>query len=87
MGWYFVLLMANLAGSSCFLWAAWDRDNRWNVALCLVLALNCVRLVGRLAEGYAGQTWLAPVNATAYFPLTLMLFGTLSLWLFCKQLL
>jgi hypothetical protein len=85
VGIYFVLLMAHLAGSLCFLWAAWAIPNRWNLAVSMMFALNGLRLVGRLAADYGGQAWLAPVNSLVYFPITLCLFGTLSLWLFFRQ--
>jgi hypothetical protein len=37
--------------------------------------------VGRLAEGYLGLAWLGPFNNAAYFPVVLISFGTLGVWL------
>lgn len=36
---------------------------------------------GRLAEAFLGQTWLSGLNYAAYFPIVLLSFGTLAVWL------
>ena len=80
-GWYFLLLFAHLLASLFFFAATWDRTNRWNQAVAFAFSLNSVRIVGRLLEGYAGQKWLEPFNTHLYYPLHLIIFGMVALWL------
>lgn len=42
---------------------------------------SALESVGRLAEGYLGQAWLDGFNRAAYFPVILISFGTLAVWL------
>jgi hypothetical protein len=80
-GFYFVLRMGLFLGCLCFAIAAWDARQRWNQLVAIAFAANAVRVAGRLAEGYLGQAWLEPVNNAVYFPLTVLIYGTLAAWL------
>jgi hypothetical protein len=80
-GYFFVLRVGLCLGSLCFAIATWERRQRWNQIVAIAFAANALRLGGRLAEGYMGQSWLAPVNETIYFPATLLIYGTLAVWL------
>jgi hypothetical protein len=42
---------------------------------------SALESVGRLAECYLGQAWLDGFNRAAYFPVVLISFGTLAVWL------
>jgi hypothetical protein len=77
---YFVLLAGHLLASACFAIATWD-DDRWNRIVAIAFILNAVRLASRVAEGYLGQRWLDPVNDAVYFPAVVLIFGTLTAWL------
>jgi len=78
---YFALLGAHLLASVCFAIALWDREDKWNRIVALGFALTGVECVGRIAEGYRGQTWLDGPNHAAYFPVVLLNLGTLAVWL------
>jgi hypothetical protein len=78
---YYALLGAHLLSSLCFAIAAWDRDSHWNRALTLGFAATALECTSRLAEGYLGQTWLDGLNHAAYFPIVLLNFGILAVWL------
>jgi hypothetical protein len=80
-GFYFVLRVGLFLGSLCFAIAAWDTRQRWNQFVAIAFAANAVRIGGRLAEGYMGRAQLAPVNKAIYFPATLLIYGTLAVWL------
>ena len=58
-----------------------SRRERWNQFIAVVFAANAVRSAGRLAEGFMGQAWLAPVNDAIYFPATVLINGSLAVWL------
>lgn len=77
---YFVLLTGHLLASLCFAAATWEAD-RWNRIVAVAFIANALRLVGRIAEGYLGQSWLDPVNNAVYFPAVVLIFGTLTAWL------
>jgi SNF family Na+-dependent transporter len=77
---YFVLLAGHFLASACFAIARWD-DDRWNRIVATALIANAVRLAGRIAEGYLGQSWLDTVNNAVYFPAVALIFGTLTVWL------
>ena len=77
---YFVLLAGHLLASTCFAIATWDGD-RWNRIVAVAFIANAVRLAGRIAEGYLGQSWLDAVNNAVYFPAVAIIFGTLTVWL------
>jgi hypothetical protein len=78
---YYALLGAHLLSSLCFVFATWDRQSFWNRAVCLGFAATTLECASRLLEGYLGQTWLDGVNHVAYFPIVLLNFGTLAVWL------
>lgn len=80
-GFYFVLRMGLFLGSACFAMATWDKRERWHQIVAAAFAANAVRLAGRLAEGYMGQAWLAPVNGAVYFPASILIYGTVAAWL------
>jgi hypothetical protein len=80
-GFYFVLRMGLFLGSLCFAISTWDKQRRWNQLVAFAFAANAARVGGRLAEGYMGQAWLAPVNGAIYFPASLLIYGTLAVWL------
>lgn len=78
---YYALLGAHLLSSLCFAIATWDRDNFWDCAVAVGFAATTVECASRLAEGYLGQTWLNRLNYAVYFPIVLLNFGTLAVWL------
>ena len=80
-GYYFIIRIGLLLGCLCFAISTWDRRQRWNQFIAMVFAANAARSAGRLAEGFMGQAWLAPVNDAIYFPATILIYGSLALWL------
>jgi hypothetical protein len=80
-GYYFIIRIGLLLGCLCFAVATWDRRQRWNQFIAIVFAANATRAAGRLAEGFMGQTWLAPLNDAIYFPATFLIYGSLAVWL------
>ena len=78
---YFALLGAHLLSSACFAIATWDREDKWNRIVALGFVLTAIECAGRIAEGYLGQTWLSGANYALYFPIVLLSFGTLAIWL------
>jgi hypothetical protein len=80
-GYYFIIRVGLLLGCLCFAIATWDRRRRWNQFIAIVFAANAARSAGRLAEGFMGQAWLAPLNDAIYFPATVLIYGSLAVWL------
>jgi len=80
-GYYFIIRIGLFLGCLCFAVATWDRRQRWNQFIALVFAVNAARSAGRLAEGFMGQAWLAPVNDAIYFPATVLIYGSVAVWL------
>jgi hypothetical protein len=80
-GYYFIIRIGLLLGCLCFTIATWDRRRRWNQFIAIVFAANATRAAGRLVEGFMGQTWLAPLNDAIYFPATVLIYGSLAVWL------
>jgi hypothetical protein len=80
-GYYFVLRMGLFLGCLCFAVATWDTSKRWNQIVAIAFAANAARVGGRIAEGFLGQAWLAPVNDAVYFPASVLIYGTLAVWL------
>ena len=78
---YYALLGAHLLSSLCFALTTWDRESFWDRAVALGFAATTVECTSRLLEGYLGQTWLDGVNHVAYFPIVLLNFATLAVWL------
>jgi hypothetical protein len=81
VGYYFVLRMGLFLGCLCFAVAAWDTSKRWNQIVAMAFAANAARVGGRIAEGFMGQAWLAPVNDAVYFPASVLIYSTLAVWL------
>src|ERR1700757_964622 len=80
-GYYFIIRIGLLLGCLCFAIATWDRRRRWNQIIAVVFAVNAARSAGRLAEGFMGQAWLAHLNDAIYFPATVLIYGSLAVWL------
>jgi hypothetical protein len=80
-GYYFIIRIGLLLGCLCFAIATWDRRQRWNQFIAVVFAVNAARSAGRLAEGFMGHAWLAPLNDAIYFPATVLIYGSLAVWL------
>jgi len=78
---YFALLGAHLLSSLCFALATWNRKSFWDRIVAAGFAASTVECASRLAEAYLGQTWLTGLNYAAYFPIVLLNFGTLAVWL------
>jgi hypothetical protein len=78
---YFGLLGVHLLSSGCFAIARWDREDKWNRIVALGFVLTAVECASRIAESYLGQTWLSGANYAAYFPIVLLNFGSLAIWL------
>jgi hypothetical protein len=79
-GWYFVIMIAYLLASVAFAVATWRGVGRWSWLAPGAFALNALRLVGRLASTFAGQTWLDALNGAAYYPVVLVVNGALFAW-------
>jgi hypothetical protein len=77
---YFALLGVHLLASVCFALATWDK-RKWDRLAAAGFAASALETVGRLAEGYLGQAWLDGFNHATYFPVVLLSFGTLAVWL------
>jgi hypothetical protein len=80
-GYYFIIRIGLLLACLFFAIATWDRRQRWNQFIAIVFAANAARSAGRLAEGFMGQAWLAPLNDAIYFPATVLIYGSLAVWL------
>jgi hypothetical protein len=80
-GYYFVLRIGLFLGCLCFAIATWEKRERWNQFVAIVFAANALRAFGRVAEGFMGQSWLAQVNDAIYFPATVLIYGSLAVWL------
>lgn len=78
---YFALLGAHLLSSGCFAIATWDREDIWNQIAAMGFVLTVIECSARITQGYLGQTWLSGANYAAYFPIVLLNFGTLAIWL------
>ena len=85
-GYYFVLRMGLFLGSLCFAAATWDKRQRWNQIVAIAFAANAARIAGRIAADYTGQAWLEPVNNAIYFPATVLIYGTVTAWLWRQAL-
>ena len=80
-GYYFIIRIGLFLGCLCFAIATWDRRHRWNQFIAIVFAANAARAAGRLAEDFMGQAWLAPINDAIYFPASVLIYGSLAVWL------
>lgn len=78
---YFALLGADMLASISFAVATWDTDDRWNRIVAVGFAANALECASRLASDYFGQTWLGAANYVAYFPIVILAYGSLSVWL------
>ena len=78
---YYALLAAHLLSTLCFAIATWDRKSFWDRAVAIGFAATAVECTARLAEGYLGQMWLSGLNGAAYFPVVVLNFGTMAVWL------
>lgn len=79
-GVYFPLMLTQLTGS-LFLFAATFPAARADAFLRLAMAINALRLIGRLSSTYGGVTWLSAFNDRLYFPCVLIVFGALIAYL------
>jgi hypothetical protein len=80
-GYYFIIRIGLFLGCLCFAVATWNSRQRCNQFIAIVFAANAARSAGRLAEGFMGQAWLAPINDAVYFPATVLIYGSLAVWL------
>jgi len=80
-GFYFLIRIGLLLGSIFFAVATWEKRQRWDQVVAIAFAANALRIAGRLAEGFLGQSWLAPVNDAIYFPASTLIYGMLAVWL------
>jgi hypothetical protein len=78
---YFALLGVHLLSSVCFAIATWNSDDKWGRVVAVGFVASALEGTGRLAEAFLGQTWLSGLNYAAYFPIVLLSFGTLAVWL------
>jgi hypothetical protein len=78
---YFALLAVHMLSSICFAIAVWDRNERWSLAAALGFAAAAMTGIGRLLEGYLGQSWMDGLNHAVYIPVVVVNFGTLGAWL------
>jgi len=78
---YFGLLGAHLLSTGCFAIATWDGEGKWNRIVALGFAATAIGCAGRIVEGYLGQAWLSGPNHAVYFPIVVLNFGTLAIWL------
>lgn len=78
---YVPLLVAHLLGSLYFLPATRALDRPWRLILSGALILNCLRLAVRLAEYGCHAPWLVSLNQSLHYPLSVLVFGSFSVWL------
>jgi hypothetical protein len=81
-GIYFELMLSFLLASCPFFYATLQDQDRWSRIASLAFALNALRLLGRMASTFAGQTWLEALNDSAYFPSVLVINSMLAVWFF-----
>ncbi|MPZ16889.1 MAG: hypothetical protein GEV06_03065 [Luteitalea sp.] len=81
VAWYFGLLLTHGAASICLAWVVRRSDAPATAVVSLLFALNALRILARMLEMHAGVHGLAPLNAVAYFPMVVVLYGTLTYWL------
>jgi hypothetical protein len=79
-GWFFVTLSAYFLASVAFAVATWRDTMRWHWLAPAAFTLNGVRLIGRMASMFAGQSWLDPLNGAAYYPVVLVVNAALFAW-------
>ena len=58
-----------------------ERIQIWDESVAAGFIASATESAARLAEGYLGQAWLSGFNNAAYFPVVLLNFGTLAMWL------
>ena len=81
---YVPLLAAHLMASLYFLRATLALEYPWRSILSAALIINCVGLAARLAEMAADASWLASWNWLVYFPSTVILYGSFTVWLLAQ---
>jgi hypothetical protein len=81
---YVPLLAAHLMALLYFLRATVALEYPWKAVLSATLIINCVCVVARLAEMAANAGWLASWNWLVYFPSTVMLYGSFTVWLLAQ---
>lgn len=81
---YVPLLGAHLMASLYFLRATVALEHPWKAVLSATLIINCVCLAARLAEMAANARWLASWNWLVYFPSTVILYGSFTVWLLAQ---
>jgi hypothetical protein len=77
-GWYFPLMLSYLLSSCLFAFAVFKDKDSWRGVATIAFSLNALRLLGRILSTFAGQTWLAGLNDSFYFPAV----ATINLLLF-----
>jgi hypothetical protein len=81
---YVPLLGAHLMASLYFLHATLALEYPWKAVLSATLIINCACLAARLAEMAADASWLASWNWLVYFPSTVILYGSFTVWLLAQ---
>lgn len=81
-GAYFPLLLTQLAGSVCLLLTV-RRRHRADRYLGASMAVNALRLGGRIAGGYLNVPGLAAFNGPLYFPLIMLML--ILLLMYCQR--
>ncbi|MGH9159713.1 MAG: hypothetical protein ACRD2X_06965 [Vicinamibacteraceae bacterium] len=81
VAWYFGLLLAHGAASICLAWVVRGSAAPATSAMSVLFALNALRILARTAEMHGGVHGLAPLNVVVYFPMVVLLYGTLTYWL------
>ena len=81
IAWYFVLLLTLLVTSVAFFFALKRSRERFDRFVAAMFALEALHIFARLVEIHGEQTWLTAVNRAVYYPLVLLIFGTLGVWL------
>jgi hypothetical protein len=79
-GWFFVTMSSYLLGSVAFAVATWRNDTPWRWLAPAGFLLNALRLTGRIASTFGGQTWLASLNDSAYYPAVVVVNTLLLAW-------
>jgi hypothetical protein len=79
-GWFFVTLTSYLLASVAWTVATWNDEPMWHWLAPAAFIINALRLTGRIASGFAGQTWLDALNGRAYYPAVLVVNGCLVAW-------
>lgn len=81
---YFPLMLSQAIGS-ILIAIIFPVAPKLNLLIKTAFALNTFRLIGRLLGMIANIHWFDSFSGTLYLPFVVVIFGLISIWLFCIQ--